>query len=685
MAIQNDILAKLLASENINIIRESARTASFNIVERTVSIPNWQDITPEIELMLIAHEVGHALFTPIELITDEGDSKHSYRNCIEDVRIERKIKATFPGLKKDFLSGYKQLNERNFFKINNKDLSKLNLIDRINIYFKCGVGSGVKFSPEEFVFVDRASKTDTYQDVLKLADDIYVFSKSEYDAKKEEKAERKKALEEEEEEEESYSDLDEESDDQESDDEESEEESEEEEEIDEEESAGEESDDEEESEEESESEKEDEALEAKTQDAFDDNLSELADTNTAFINYETNFTFPKEVMVGYKTVIADISFAKKENVYNYPFEDNSKKFKDDSLSCVNYLIKEFEMKKSASRYSRSVVAKSGSLNLNKLYAHSTSDNIFKQVTIVPDDKNHGMIFLLDWSGSMASVLDDTIKQVINLAMFCQRANIAYQVLAFTTRHFHKSSEPDANSLFAISFNLLEIFTNKMSTSEFNTMISLMLSRPWNYTGGYGLGSTPLNSSLMFMLDYIGKFKTSNNVEKVSLVTLTDGMSDNLSLRTPRKQQDYRIKKVYKLRDTKTKKDYTVSDEAIQQTQMLLTMIKDRYNIPVLGFMLTGITTRNLYSALLNLGYTNAEEIRELTPKVKSELRTGSYIVEHTAYDELYMLPANSKISEEELKADSNMTAAALSRNFSKFLNKKKTSRVVLDKFILNVA
>jgi hypothetical protein len=185
MSIQNDVLAKLLASENINVVREAAKTASFDVVNRTVSIPNWQDITPEIELMLIAHEVSHALYTPVELIAEKSIAPHSYKNCVEDVRVERKIKSLFPGLRKDFTSGYKQLNDRNFFDILNRDLSKLTLIDRINVYFKCGSLSGVKFTKEEYVFVERCTKTDTFKDVIQLAEEIYLYAKENLEEQKE--------------------------------------------------------------------------------------------------------------------------------------------------------------------------------------------------------------------------------------------------------------------------------------------------------------------------------------------------------------------------------------------------------------------------------------------------------------------------------------------------------------------
>lgn len=652
---KNDLLAKLLASENINIVKAPVSTASFDLVHRTVTIPNWQDMTPEIELMLIAHETSHALFTPIELVTDESPSPHSYRNCIEDVRVEQKIKKLFPGLRKDFTSGYQQLNDRNFFGIQNKDLSKLTLIDKINIYFKVGASSGVKFTTDEFVFIERSKTCDTYKDVIKLADDIFAFAKELKDAKKEHTSIVM-------EEEEAFGDRDD------SDKEDSDEDLEDED-LEDEEDYSDTPDD------------SDQDLEPTTQDAFDKNLSETADVNTVFINHETNFSYKDyDPIVDYKTIIEDLTRERRE----YGCGDiitQAKKFKDESIGCVNYLVKEFEMKKSASRYSRSMTAKSGTLNLNRLHAHSISDNLFKKVTVVPDDKNHGMIFLLDWSGSMYDVMDDTIKQVINLAMFCQRSSISYQVFAFTSRSIHRSDAPNTNSITHENFNLLELFSNKMSTKDFNAMIGLLLSKPWNYAPGFGLGHTPLNSSLIYMIDYIGKFTKQNNVEKVSLITLTDGGSDRLNF-TDSPQGH---KSNHRLRDTITKKTYSLNYDPLEQTQTLIKLIKDRYDIPVIGFTITGTSRKQLQDLLVyGLGYQYGMcPVRdEMELEIKTALRKSSaYIITHTQYDELYIISKDIKITNEELKADGNMSASVLSKNFSKFLNKKKTSRVVLEKFI----
>lgn len=175
-----DLIAKLLANENINVIRTNTSTASFDIKERTLRLPTWKMITDEIDQMLVAHEVGHALYT-----TDEytealyGDldfsGAKSYLNILEDARVEKLIKRTYPGTRKTFTVGYKQLNDMDFFGIAKRDIQDLSLIDRINMYFKVGYSSGVSFSSEEKPFVVRAEQTETIGDVIQLAKDIWTF------------------------------------------------------------------------------------------------------------------------------------------------------------------------------------------------------------------------------------------------------------------------------------------------------------------------------------------------------------------------------------------------------------------------------------------------------------------------------------------------------------------------------
>ena len=80
--------------------------------------------------------------------------------------------------------------------------------------------------------------------------------------------------------------------------------------------------------------------------------------------------------------------------------DHYNSFKKDTQKTVNYLCKQFEMKKSAEEYRRAATSKTGVLDTNKLHTYKYNDDIFKKITVIPEGKNHGLVMYLDWSGSM---------------------------------------------------------------------------------------------------------------------------------------------------------------------------------------------------------------------------------------------------------------------------------------------
>ena len=173
-------LASLLATEDLIVEHAAVPTASFDLKNRKVVLPIWREMNKSLYHMLVLHEIGHALYTPFEEFKDHIDDNDKnlkdYINVIEDARIERKIKITYPGSRKDFNDGYNTLNERDFFGCLERDPSSLNLIDRINLHFKLGSRVHIDFTTEEQIFVDEAEKTVTFQDVVTLAKKIYEFA-----------------------------------------------------------------------------------------------------------------------------------------------------------------------------------------------------------------------------------------------------------------------------------------------------------------------------------------------------------------------------------------------------------------------------------------------------------------------------------------------------------------------------
>ena len=67
--------------------------------------------------------------------------------------------------------------QKDFFGLKGIDPNSLNLIDRINLYFKGGTVHDIQFSDEEMEFVKKVSNTLTWDDVVRVTDELYNYAK----------------------------------------------------------------------------------------------------------------------------------------------------------------------------------------------------------------------------------------------------------------------------------------------------------------------------------------------------------------------------------------------------------------------------------------------------------------------------------------------------------------------------
>lgn len=703
-----DLLTKLLANENLTIIRENVRTASFNIVSRVLRLPVRLNLSDTEEFMMSVHEVGHALYTDstyIDLLQAEKERKNfnSFMNVLEDVRIERLMKEYYPGVRKDFFSGYKSLNDRDFFGVSKSNINSLSLIDRINLFFKVGYRSGAKFNAEERVFINRAERADTIDDVYELAIDIYEYSLK----KKQEKStygepditgEDEYDFDTEQDEfDDEYDDGDVEDGDKEFD-----------------------LDSEEESDEESEKEG---ASTAGGVNAGDDapeesitqrNFDSAMDMNTEDPDKKINYVIPgvyglvketpyKEVIDAINKEIADNN-KKMESVPNeldYFYskfldtrrEDDWNKFRANNAKTVSHLAKEFEIRKAARRYSRTQVSSSGSLNMRKIHNYRTSGDIFAKLESMHDEKDHSFLMLLDWSGSMQDHFADSVGQVITLASFCRRVKIPFRVIGFRdaivpydVRH-EPHNKADGISGVATIGNV-EMFTlldSSMNSAEFDLVSKFMHTGYLCRVDKFSLTGTPLLQAINWIYNYLPKFQNEIGTEKTSLIIVTDGEATSSEIIDKNGEYVSRFDKSTQnfVRCKYTGKIYNLKPRDASDCMVTyLKMINNAFpNVKRVGFFVSSRTRRSLQS--FNYIYNMAVD----TTDILNGLRKNKFFEYPTsAYDKLFVIPSTAERMDLDFDSiNSKMTPAQISKKMSTAVSNLINSRVVLTKFVETIA
>ena len=692
-------LARLLATENLIVEHRKTPTASFDVDRRVLTLPMWDKASGIVYDMLVGHEVGHALFTPNEDWRDIADCPKDFVNVIEDARIEKLMKRKFPGLRKSFAGGYKELNDLDFFDIEGQDTSKFSLIDRINLHFKVGAAAMIPFSIEEQVFVARTDVAETFEEVLQIAVDVFEFSKQEKVEDVPPPAAQQG---------ESESNDDEESEQQQSE-------------------ANEapqpqaatnnagpvENEDEEEVEEEEEVEGPGGGETSETQSAFDsasEKLSSSHGRNPIYV--EIPETIDLDSIIVDWTTLHDWIDKNAAEPENYEYVDNLYyEFRKQSQKEVNYLVKEFECRKSADAYARAGQSKTGVLDTSKLHTYKYNDDIFKKVTVLPDGKNHGLLFVLDWSGSMANELMATVKQLLNLTAFCKKVQIPFEVYAFTNEwvaakramtgeanllsYDYPGVEKNTVYINKEYFHMMNFISSRSNAREYERQCKNLWREASVYktysgyqaTFGVGLSGTPLNEAVITMNYIIPRFKKQNDLQKVNLCILSDGEScaaayghevyidhkDEYSIR-PRRIDWYQT-----LRDRKTGITYGQFDHD-NVTNIFIQQLRDRNpDVNVIGFrILSGSQLQNFVGRYA--GFEGYSQIQKQWKKEKSAI-----IKNPTAYTALYAISNYSLNESTDFNVESGAKKGEITRAFKKMLGSKSTNKKLLSSFIEYVA
>ena len=693
-------LAKLLATENITTMHNpAAKTASFDTGKRLLVLPVWQNISEDLYDMLVVHEVGHALYTCpdkwIDAIKNISKSIYpdidsmetnkstsialkikNYLNVVEDARIDKLQKRRYPGSKKNYSIGYKELHDKDFFGLLNKDINGMSLIDRLNIYFK-STGIFIKFTPEERKFVFRMENAETFEDVASITEDLYAFARDEKLNQQKEKSDDPDDVDDAESEgsdvldEYSEYDLDDDDSDEDKDEKEST------------------SKNSKSKNNEKNDEDQDIVPNSETQEASEKSMSKIIKDE------DVNYVYFDIPTFNYSVILDDypVVLQQMEKEFSY-FDDKEslitgrKEWQQKENDTISFMVKEFEMRKSADAYARIATAKTGVIDTNKLVKYKFAEDIFKKVTIVPKGKNHGFVMFLDWSGSMIIDIQNTLKQLFSLTMFCKRVNIPFEVYLFRTNTGYVKNTTDVPNKNLINFNnsgfkIRNILSSRM---DLNT-----LNKAYNFLWASGkkqficdvMHSTPLNQTILAAHKIVNDFREKNKLQIVNTIFLTDGCSDYTGLSTSNmKLQWKKGGNKYIVNDKMTKKTYWVdNNNSYSVTSTYLRILKDRTNSNIIGFFL--FNYHNL-SSLVKTGIIS-ESVIQNKDVIQSWKNNDFVGVESAGYDEYYIIRSRSNKKPNDLTVNSTMTKNAITRNFMKFSERKSINRVMLSKFMERVS
>lgn len=758
------MLAKLLAKENVRVTFGNYSTAFFEPKTRVLGLPMWNAESKQVSDLLVGHEVGHALYTPVNGIQRFYDRfpgvPFDIMNIIEDVRIERLIQSSYPGLVYSFREGYKHFVKNDLFKINGVDLSTLCIADRMNIHAKIGNLVSVPLSADERRLYEMAYAAETFDDVLDVVEEMVKMVKRE--KPKHEKPESPSKPSQSKEKSPGSSKEDDKMSDDESDQKGPQSDQ----------TANKKSDQKAPSDEKSDSKDSAEASSNKNPDLTKDSSesdpgdgdsddapngkpseqndfspeyskdlnkefsamsqrsldSGLKNMQSVVTKYIVNKPSKEDLMRTVTAVSTVMSERQQSPDYRMYMEDHMlaasyKTFKDKTKKHVGVLVKEFERRKAAFQYSRAQRSTTGTIDVNRLHSYKYEDQIFKSVMKMADAKNHGMMFFIDYSGSMGHTLHLVIEQTLQLVSFCKAVNIPFEVYGFTSKYANlyenrEEALPGYNVALEAT-NVFEILNSTMRKHKYETAVKELYAIAYarrmgnvHYTTSHVLfcgsnsevfGGTPLCETILVAHELVRRFREKHNVQRMNTIFLTDG--DPCAMFAYRNNNDMGHRKNteiysegYELDTGACKVNWTARNPKEAYVSLIRSLRKNTGST-VIGYFIAD--NQRVYKSIAIDAIRNISEkigtwddaAEVLRKRSTSARRNGVLDIPggyghdmFFAFDDRNNLDLSDEDDEfeSELNVDDGFSSQSsqnkLAKEFVKYTSDKKTSRVFLNKF-----
>ena len=693
-----EYLAKLLAKENLAVQHGNYSTASFDVMNRVLRLPLWEDKGKDVYDLLVGHEVGHALYTPADGWHDSekkiGKIPRAYLNIVEDIRIERKIQETYPGIVRPFTAGYARLFDDNLFGTDDRDINKSGLMDRLNVHSKGRGYVPVEFSDEESPLVKEAMEVQTWNDVVNVCEKLFAFvDENEEDEMPEGTGADFPS-----------NDMDG-DDDAETENPQGTTPPENDEEMDEE-SEGEGGENDSEGKEEKAEEKKSDKHSPWTEENFRENEKDLLeskedrhDKESKQSMYSSGITEEnlEKIVFTYKEAAAMRIEWCEENendiqhsAYGNPaVKTDWEKSKAGLNSTANLLAKDFERKKAAFEYSRATTSKTGKLDPLKLHAYKTSEDIFLTTTQLAQAKSHGIMMFVDYSGSMCDIIEDVTNQAISIAMFCRKVHIPFEVYSFTTSGWRGRELQDeivvkGNEIDDLTkIKVVEMFSSKMNNKTFDEAAceAFAISKAHSYRRDVpyyipsgclhtidGMGSTPLIQTTILAAKLTNEFQKRHAIQKTNVMILTDGYPDSIGINDD-EHADVKTHRNNKMINFGGKLIKGEGSREIYTNALL--RLKEITGAKIFGFHLANDAS-SFGQGYWDVNEKNYKEFKDVIKK----WRKDNFLAwtNQKGYDDYFIIKCGNKPVEDEFEPKKTETIRDIRNEFKKFNKTKKHTK-----------
>ena len=318
---------------------------------------------------------------------------------------------------------------------------------------------------------------------------------------------------------------------------------------------------------------------------------------------------------------------------------------------------------------------------------------------------------------------------MNLVWFCQKVNIPYEVYFFTSEvggsAWDKMKKSVGDEVFNYKYgdavmekaHLVCIAKNGMKKSKLDESLMYIWSMALSYAGRYSyqtvddmkdkykyqgdnfgcptefyLGSTPLNQALVAINQMIPIFKNKNKIEKMSVITLTDGGANwcfgNTMGDDGKKAGNHGSTPIIKI----DKKSYTIDEKTVhfrsdEYTALLLDIIRKRHNVSTIGFYVTKkLRSWDMDNYIGDYKDYSDKELKR--KKIQAHMTKHKFASVNKSGYSKYFLLNGKKLKVENTNLDSindSMKSSGIAKLFKKSMKGRITSRILLNQFIQEVA